>query len=94
MLTLDDASCGTSNTCKHHRFDAVRLMRHVVSLQAAPFNRPFRSTSNHRGVIAECHACLDQYRANKVNGGNGGLKWIAKGGGYYSECNKRLKGAA
>jgi hypothetical protein len=37
--------------------------------------------------------CLDQYRANKASGGNGGLKWIQKGGGYYSECNKRLKGA-
>ena len=36
--------------------------------------------------------CLDQYRANKTNNGNGGLKWIEKGGGYYSECNKRLKG--
>jgi hypothetical protein len=38
--------------------------------------------------------CLDQYRVNKTNGGNGGLKWIQKGGGYYSECNKRLKGQA
>jgi len=37
--------------------------------------------------------CDDQYRANKANGGNGGLKWIMKGGGYYSECNKKLKGA-
>ncbi len=36
--------------------------------------------------------CVDQYNANKATGGNGGLKWIAKGGGYYSECNKRLKG--
>jgi hypothetical protein len=26
--------------------------------------------------------------------GNGGLKWIQKGGGYYSECTKKLKGAA
>ena len=43
---------------------------------------------------ARMQTCLDQYRANKVNGGNGGLKWIEKGGGYYSECNKRLKGAA
>ena len=25
---------------------------------------------------------------------NGGLKWIQKGGGYYSECTKKLKGAA
>ncbi|MGB9366298.1 MAG: hypothetical protein WCE79_09825 [Xanthobacteraceae bacterium] len=36
--------------------------------------------------------CLDQYNANKAGNGNGGMKWIAKGGGYYSECNKRLKG--
>ena len=43
---------------------------------------------------ARMHTCLDQYDANKANNGNGGLKWIQKGGGYYSECNKRLKGAA
>ena len=36
--------------------------------------------------------CLDQYNANKTSNGNGGMKWIQKGGGYYSECNKRLKG--
>jgi len=43
---------------------------------------------------ARMHTCLDQYRVNKESGGNGGLKWIQKGGGYYSECNKHLKGAA
>ncbi len=41
---------------------------------------------------ARMHTCLDQYNANKTNNGNGGLVWIQKGGGYYSECNKRLKG--
>jgi len=41
---------------------------------------------------ARMHTCLDQYNANKANNGNGELKWIMKGGGYYSECNKRLKG--
>jgi hypothetical protein len=41
---------------------------------------------------ARMHTCLDQYNANKTNNGNGGLKWIVKGGGYYSECNKHLKG--
>jgi hypothetical protein len=40
------------------------------------------------------HTCVDQYNANKATNGNGGLKWIQKGGGYYSECNKHLKGAA
>ena len=39
------------------------------------------------------HSCLDQYNANKASNGNGGMKWIEKGGGYYSECNKKLKGA-
>ena len=38
------------------------------------------------------HTCVDQYNANKAANANGGMKWIAKGGGYYSECNKRLKG--
>jgi len=33
-------------------------------------------------------------RTNKANNGNGGLKWMQKGGGYYSECTKKLKGAA
>jgi hypothetical protein len=35
--------------------------------------------------------CLDQYRANKASNANGGLRWVQKGGGYYSECNRRLK---
>ena len=41
---------------------------------------------------ARMHTCVDQYNANKAGSGNGGLKWIQKGGGYYSECTKRLKG--
>ena len=41
---------------------------------------------------ARMHTCLDQYNANKAANRNGGLNWIQKGGGYYSECNKRLKG--
>ena len=43
---------------------------------------------------ARMHTCLAQYKANGSSKGaaNAGLKWIEKGGGYYSECNKRLKG--
>ena len=41
---------------------------------------------------ARMHTCVDQYNANKASNENGGLKWIQKGGGYYSECNKKLKG--
>jgi hypothetical protein len=37
--------------------------------------------------------CLDQYQAN-TSDANGGLKWLQKGGGYYSQCTKKLKGTA
>jgi hypothetical protein len=40
---------------------------------------------------ARMHTCLDQYNANKAGTGNGGLHWIQKGGGYYSQCNTKLK---
>jgi hypothetical protein len=48
--------------------------------------------ANESAGRARMHTCLDQYRTNKVSGGNGGLEWIQKGGGYYSACNKRLGG--
>lgn len=38
--------------------------------------------------------CLDQYYANKNANSLNGLRWIQKGGGYYSLCNARLKGNA
>ncbi|HXQ84030.1 MAG TPA: hypothetical protein VN769_08185 [Xanthobacteraceae bacterium] len=43
---------------------------------------------------ARMETCLDQYKANKATNGNGGMKWIQKGDGYYSQCNAKLKGAA
>ena len=63
---------------------------------------PAPSTAVFPAAIAPAHAgekpgmarqktCLDQYNANKATNANGGMKWIQKGGGYYSECNKRLK---
>ena len=41
---------------------------------------------------ARLATCLDQFRANKATNANGGLRWIQKGGGFYSQCNKKLKG--
>jgi hypothetical protein len=40
---------------------------------------------------ARMHTCLDQYNENKAGTGNAGLHWIQKGGGYYSQCNAKLK---
>ena len=50
--------------------------------------------SNMSAGRARMETCLNQYRANKANNANGGLRWIQRGGGYYSECNRRLKGQA
>ena len=50
--------------------------------------------SNESAGKARRETCLEQYNANKANNANGGLKWIQRGGGYYSECNRRLKGQA
>ncbi|NTG47038.1 hypothetical protein G6M04_06600 [Agrobacterium rhizogenes] len=38
------------------------------------------------------HTCVDAYNANKAKNSLNGLKWIQKGGGYYSLCNTKLKG--
>ena len=40
---------------------------------------------------ARMHTCADQWKVNKAANTTGGLKWIQKGGGYWSECNKKLK---
>jgi len=53
-----------------------------------------RKYSDMSAGKARMRTCLDQYRANKANNANGGLRWIQKGGGYYSACNKHLKGQA
>lgn len=41
---------------------------------------------------ARLKTCADQYNANKERNANGDLKWIEKGGGYWSQCNAKLKG--
>jgi hypothetical protein len=40
---------------------------------------------------ARLKTCADQYNANKTANANGALKWIEKGGGYWSQCNSKLK---
>ena len=67
------------------------------ALAAAPSTAVFPSAisptyANEKPGKARQKTCLDQYNANKATNANGGLKWIQKGGGYLSECNKHLKG--
>ena len=43
---------------------------------------------------ARMHTCVDAYHANKEAGTLNGLRWIQKGGGFYSICNSKIKAAA
>lgn len=47
--------------------------------------------SNETAGKARLKTCADQYNANKAANANGELKWIEKGGGYWSQCNAKLK---
>ena len=47
--------------------------------------------SNESAGKARLKTCADQYNANKAANANGDLKWIEKGGGYWSQCNTKLK---
>lgn len=48
--------------------------------------------ANEKPGVARRKTCLAQFRANKASGANGGLPWLKTGGGFYTECNKRLGG--
>ena len=67
------------------------------TVAAAPGTAVFPSAisptyANEKPYKARLKTCSDQYKANKATNGNGGLKWIQKDGGYWSECNKHLQG--
>jgi hypothetical protein len=47
--------------------------------------------ASERPALARQRTCADQFKANKATGGNAGLKWIERGGGYWSRCNAHLK---
>ena len=61
--------------------------------KAAVFPRAVsQKYSNESAGKARLKTCADQYNANKTSNANGELKWIEKGGGYWSQCNAKLKG--
>jgi len=55
-------------------------------------DQKFASEKPH---MARMHTCSEQWKTNKANNTTGGMHWNQRGGGgFYSECNKRLKGGA
>jgi len=95
------AECGTQATAtpSEGAGAAPAAAAPTATAAAAAGNVVFPSAvapkfSNEKPGAQRRHTCSEQYQANKANGGNGDLKWLQKGGGYWSQCNKHLKGEA
>jgi hypothetical protein len=63
---------------------------------AAPKNVVFpkaidKKYSSETAAKGRLKTCVDSYHKNKDDGTLGDLKWIQKGGGYWSLCNTALK---
>jgi hypothetical protein len=69
----------------------------VVAAPTVPVTGPVfptamsASAKGKKPSKARLATCVEQYRANKATNANGGLKWIQKSGGYWSQCNKKMK---
>jgi hypothetical protein len=49
--------------------------------------------ASEKPFLARIHTCSAQWQANKAANTTGGMHWNQKGGGgFWSECDKRLKG--
>jgi hypothetical protein len=49
--------------------------------------------ASERPQRARQKTCSEQFQTNKAANANGGLRWVEKGGGYWSKCNAHLKQA-
>jgi len=68
----------------------------AVDATVAPAGVTFPTTlaaefKTEKPAKARMKTCLQGYHDNKEAGTLNGLRWIQKGGGYYSLCNARLK---
>ena len=78
---------------------AVAAAAPVAKVEAKPTATPVFPASvpakfaELRPAQARQKTCSEQYQANKASNGNAGLRWLEKGGGYWSLCNRKLKGA-
>lgn len=68
----------------------------AVASVAAPVDLPAvidPKFASEKPARARLHTCAQSYRAHKKAGTLNGLKWLQKGGGFYSLCNRKLKAA-
>ncbi|CAK7193511.1 hypothetical protein COMNV_01729 [Commensalibacter sp. Nvir] len=87
------AAAGTQGQAKDpaNKPEAKKAESAVSNSEAVFPDKIDAKYASEKEGVARRKTCLDQYKLNKESGKNGNLKWIQKGGGYYSECVKHLK---
>jgi hypothetical protein len=70
----------------------LSLNRDITSITSSECS--CQGFERERDALSAANAQSDNKHEPATNNANGGLKWIQRGGGYYSECSKRLKGQA
>lgn len=88
------AQCGESGQPAAAKADKAKPAEPKVAVATGPAVFPAAISAKYSAETPfkqRFHTCLDQYRTNKTTGHNGGLKWVQKGGGYLSQCSKKLK---
>jgi hypothetical protein len=91
----DKAAAKAARAEKRKADAAAKAAAKPVTAPASPAIFPTAIADTYKAkkpAKARFATCLAQYKANKATNANGGLKWIQKGGGYYAQCNKKLKG--
>jgi hypothetical protein len=87
-----DAAAAVPETAAPATTAAASAAKPAGKAKAAVFPRTVsQKYSNESAGKARLKTCADQYNANKAANANGELKWIEKGGGYWSQCNAKLK---
>jgi len=87
---------GDTNISPEPRVKRVTMEADVRSVPPDPDTAIYPSSISpfHAGEEpqeAYLNTCYDQFKANREINANGGRKWSQNGGGYYSECLKRLQ---
>lgn len=87
-----DAAAAVTETAAPATTAAAPAAKPAGKAKAAVFPKAVsQKYSNESAGKARLKTCADQYNANKATNANGELKWIEKGGGYWSQCNTKLK---
>jgi len=88
----DEAAAAVTEPATPAATPAATAAKPAGKAKAAVFPKTVsQKYSDQSAGKARLKTCADQYNANKTANANGELKWIQKGGGYWSQCNARLK---